>query len=208
VRRRWTDDLIRRELETFLPELDVWPPYPWFRATGRRGLWQAIARRGGPERFAADYGLPYARNARGLSDAQIRARLCAVLRGSDLEMWPSQHWLRSRGGPQLVAAFDRAGGPARWATELGLPLNDSHRHRRGHRWTPESTAAALESLLADRHSWPNRREFETAGLGGLYAALANNEGHHAMAARYRLPLQRPRRRREPKGRASRAGSSG
>jgi hypothetical protein len=59
VSRRWTEDTIRRELEAFLPGFDKFPQYPVFRATGRRGLWQAIAKRGGPERFAEEYGLPY-----------------------------------------------------------------------------------------------------------------------------------------------------
>jgi hypothetical protein len=58
VSRRWTEDSIRRELEAFVPAFEVWPSYTVFRATGRRGLWQAIAKRGGPERLAQDYGLP------------------------------------------------------------------------------------------------------------------------------------------------------
>ena len=88
--RRWTEDSIRRELEAFLPGFEAFPPYPVFRATGRRGLWQAMAERGGPERFAEEYGLPYTRNDRSISDAEIRARLRAALRGSDLPCWPSR----------------------------------------------------------------------------------------------------------------------
>ena len=132
--RRWTEERIRRELEAFLPGFEAFPPYPVFRATGRRGLWQAMAGRGGPERFAEEYGLPYTRKARAITDAEIRARLRATLRGSDLPCWPSRDWLRARGGPELVAAVDRSGGPRRWAHELGLPL----RHLRGQRWTPET----------------------------------------------------------------------
>src|SRR4051812_8045020 len=48
VGRRWTEHMIRRELEAFLPGFDTFPQYPVFRASGRRGLWQAMAKRGGP----------------------------------------------------------------------------------------------------------------------------------------------------------------
>jgi hypothetical protein len=185
--RRWTDESIRRELEAFLPGFDAWPPYPVFRASGRRGLWQAIAQRGGPERFAEEYGLPYKRNDRGLSDAEIRARVRATLRGSDLPCWPSRQWLIERGGRELSAAIDRSGGARRWADELGLPL----RHLPGQRWTRELIAVALEPLLAGRSTWPSRFEFERAGLSGLWFAIHQGEGHPAMAARFGLARKRP-----------------
>jgi hypothetical protein len=191
VARHWTEDAIRRELESFLPAFDAWPPYPWFRATGRRGLWQAIAKRGGPERFAAEYGLAYRPYAWGITEAEVRARLRAALRGSNLAAWPPRAWLRQRAGADLVAAVDRFGGPGRWARELGLPL----RHRQAHRWTPETIEIALANLVAGRQTWPSRREFAEAGLEGLYHAITRTDGHAAMAACYGLPLQRPRRRR-------------
>ena len=184
---RWTDESIRRELEAFLPAFDAWPPYPVFRSSGRRGLWQAIAERGGPERFAEEYGLPYTRNDRGLSEAEIRARLRATLRGSDVSCWPSRRWLIERGGQELSAAIDRSGGARRWAEALGLPL----RHLPGQRWTPELIAAALEPLLAGRWTWPSRLEFERAGLSGLWFAIHNGEGHGALVARFGLPRKRP-----------------
>jgi hypothetical protein len=158
-----------------------------FRASARRGLWQAIAERGGPERFAEEYGLPYTRIDRGLSDAEIRARLRATLRGSDLSCWPSPRWLTERAGTELVAAIDRSGGARRWAEELGLPL----RHLPGQRWTPELIATALEPLLAGRSTWPSRLEFERAGLSGLWFAIHEGEGHAAMAARFGLTRKRP-----------------
>src|SRR3954454_6791776 len=160
--------------------------------------------RAGP--YADDYGLPYTRNARGLSEAQIRTRLRAALRATDLKTWPPNQWLRTRGGSDLVTAIDHTGGPARWARELGLPLHDRHVHRPGKRWTPTTTAAALESLLAGRHTWPSRREFEAAGLAGLHATISKHDGHRTTAARYGLPLQRPRWRHTPSGRATRAGA--
>jgi hypothetical protein len=118
-----------------------------------------------------------------------------VLRGSDLKLWPSNHWLRTHGGSDLITAIDHAGGPARWAHELGLPLRDRYDHRPGQPWTPATTAAALGSLLAGRDSWPSRREFEAAGLSGLYATISKREGHRAMAAHHRLPMQRAQRQR-------------
>jgi hypothetical protein len=59
VGRDGTEDMIRRELEAFLPGFETFPQYPVFRASGRRGLWQAMAKRGGPEGFVEEYGLPY-----------------------------------------------------------------------------------------------------------------------------------------------------
>jgi hypothetical protein len=187
VQRRWTEDSIRRELEAFLPGFDTFPQYPVFRATGRRGLWQAIAKCGGPERFAAEYGLAYQRKAHAIGDAEIRARLRATLRGSDVTCWPSRQWLADRGGRELVAAIDRTGGVRRWAAELGLPLE----HARGQRWTPDTIAAALEPLLVGRSRWPSRLTFKRAGLSGLWWAIHQGEGHAAMAARHGLALTRP-----------------
>ena len=192
--RRWTEERIRRELEAFLPAFDTWPSYPVFRASARRELWEAILARGGPARFAEEYGLPYTPNARRPVDDEIRARLRSALRGSGVVAWPSRAWLQEHVGPDVVAAIDRCGGPGRWAREMGLPFW----HRHGHRWTPETIAAALKRLLAGRSTLPCRREFDEAGLGGLYGAIRATEGHRALAARHGLPLQRPGRHRAPR----------
>jgi hypothetical protein len=196
--RHWTEDDIRRELEAFLPGFETFPPYPVFRASGRRGLWQAMAKRGGPERFAEEYGLPYRRKAHAIGDAEIRTRLRATLRGSDLPSWPSRQWLAETGGDDLLAAVDRSGGPRRWANELGIPLC----HLRGQRWTPELIAAAVEPLIEAHVTWPSRLQFERAGLSGLWSAIHHGEGHAAMAARYGLAMKRPdlQGRREALGR--------
>jgi hypothetical protein len=146
-----------------------------------------MATRGGPERFAEEYGLPYTRNSRAISEAEIRARLRAALRGGDVPCWPSRQWLSECASPELVAAIDRSGGPRRWADELGIPF----RHLRGQRWTPDTVAAALEPLIAGRSTWPSRLQFERAGLSGLWSAIHHAEGHVAMAARYGLTLTRP-----------------
>jgi hypothetical protein len=192
VIRPWTEDRIRRELEAFLPGRDSWPSYPEFRAAGRRGLWQAIARRGGPARFAEEYGLAYSPGRRPVpTDAEVRARLRAVLRGSDVALWPSREWLAEHGGVTLVNAMIRTGGATRWAHEFGVPLQ----RPRLSPWTPEAIARALEPLLAGRRTWPSRREFEAAGLGSLYDAITRSQGHRTAAARCGLPLQRPWRRR-------------
>lgn len=119
-----------------------------FRATGRRGLWRAIAKRGGPEHFAQEYGLPDTRNGHGLTDAEIRTRLRAALRGSNLTVWPAKNWLKARAGAEVVSAIKRSGGPERWASELGLPRG----HARGQRWSDETVALTLERLLAGRRT--------------------------------------------------------
>ena len=133
-----------------------------------------------------------------MTEAEIRARLRGALRGSGVLAWPSRSWVQQHVGADVVAAIDRTGGPGRWARELGLPFV----HRHGHRWTPETIAAALERLLAGRSTWPCRREFEEAGLGGLYGAIRRPRAIAALAARYGLSLQRPGRHRADAARAA------
>jgi hypothetical protein len=190
VGRPWTEERIRRELEAFLPAHDAWPSYRQFRAAGHRGLWEAIARRDGPVRFADEYGLPCTPSPYAVTDDQVRARLRAALRASDVTEWPSRQWLAARGGRGLLRAVERTGGADRWAAELGLPL----RPGRGP-WTAASIEQALEPLLVGRRTWPNRRELAAAGRRGLYDAITNMQGHRALASRYGLPLQRPNRQR-------------
>src|SRR5919205_2226360 len=80
--RHWSEERIRRELEAFLPDHDTFPTYTQFRTSGRRGLWQAMQHYGGPARFADDYGLPLARQPRGLTETEIRNNLRDLLRAS------------------------------------------------------------------------------------------------------------------------------
>jgi hypothetical protein len=114
VRHRWTEDRIRRELEAFLPAFDAWPPYPLFRDQGRRGLWKAIVKHGGPAQFADEYGLPYRPYTWGITEAEVRTRLRAALRGTN-----------RRVAITLVAAGARGRGsgarrrPVRWSQPLG-----------------------------------------------------------------------------------------
>ena len=168
--RPWSEERIRRELDALLPGHDAWPSYTEFRAAGRRELWEALARHGGPARFAEEYGLPYAFKRHAWSDAQVRERLRAALRGSDVPMWPSPRWLAAHGGMRLVSAINRSGGATRWARELGVPL------RRRQPWTPQRIDTALTAFVQGRRTWPSRREFEQAGLGGLYAAIRHGRG--------------------------------
>ena len=126
--RRWTEERIRRELEAFLPGFEAFPPYPVFRATGRRGLWQAMARRGGPERFAEEYGLPYKRNDRAITrrrDPRTPARGAARQRPSLLALAAtgSPSAAAPSWSPRSTAAAARAAGPtssaSRYATCAG-----------------------------------------------------------------------------------------
>jgi hypothetical protein len=149
-------------------------------------------RPGGPARFAEEYGPTYTPGRRPVpTDADVRARLRAVLRSSDVALRPSRRWLAEHGGAELVSAMPRTGGPGRSAHEFGVPLQRPRREP----WTRERIAGGLGPLLAEGRTWPSRREFEAAGLGSLYAAIIRTEGHRALAARYGLPLQRPWRHR-------------
>ncbi len=52
---KWTDERIRAELAEFLRDRDHWPPFAVFDAAGKAALYKAASRRGGIERWAAEF---------------------------------------------------------------------------------------------------------------------------------------------------------
>jgi hypothetical protein len=135
----------------------VLPPYPTFRASGRRDLWQAMAKRGGPERFAEEYGPPYRRNDRAVGDAESRTRLRAALPGSDLA---------------LTEVADRAGRPRSGRRDRSqrrpAPLGERTRTA-----DLPPARAALDARSDGRHDRaPARRALPLAETGLIRARAA------------------------------------
>jgi hypothetical protein len=77
-REPWTETRLRAGLEPFLAGRGEWPRPAEFVAAGRRQLWYAVTRLGGPERWAAEFGLPLptprSRATRGAQASTTRRR--------------------------------------------------------------------------------------------------------------------------------------
>jgi len=87
VASRWTEERVARELEAWFARrcFDVWPTYRTFVRDGHKRLHAELMRRGGPQRWAGELGVPVVVHPRGRrrSDDEVRAELRALLR---------QHW--------------------------------------------------------------------------------------------------------------------
>jgi hypothetical protein len=73
----------------------------------------------------------------------------------------------------------------RIAAELGLATRPI-RTRRTTCWTDERITVALDEFLEDRDSWPSRREFDAAGLGGLLQNITASGRRESWARQYGL----------------------
>lgn len=108
---------------------------------------------------------------------RVREALGEALGERSEGRWPSDEELVYVGRGPLLRQIERRGGPAAWAD----PSTGYSRRRPA--WTEERIRAALSSFLAGRGSWPSQREFQRAGLGGLYSVLARR-GRRAWAHDY------------------------
>jgi hypothetical protein len=186
MRRGWTEERVRRELEQLLPGLEEWPPYAFFRQRGAKRLHAEICRRGGPARWAEEYGLPMRwRRMVRWSETEIREALRHTLSGSDIATWPSLHWLRVRGPPGLAHAVKRTGGPQRWAAEFSVPLTTTPQER---------LERELRDYLADKPEWPSVAQWQRDGRASLLQRVYRDVGAVAWAARLGVPHPRALRR--------------
>jgi Fic family protein len=64
-------------------------------------------------------------------------------------------------------------------------------------WTDDRIETELRELVGNRTRFPARKEFEAAGLGGLYLAVVRNGGTRRWAAVLGLDAPKRGRRREP-----------
>jgi hypothetical protein len=193
TQQRWTEERVARELEAWFAQraIEQWPPYRTFVADGRKRLHAQLMGYGGPQRWAAELGVPLVRRHSGPqhNDAEIRDSLRALLREHRPQRFPSDRWLREHGPPGLAPAVTYTGGGQRWAGELGIP------GPRPPRWTDELIDRELRLLCVGKTHWPTTDEFAKAGQRRLLLAIYRGHGTQWWAQRLGLPQRRRSRSR-------------
>jgi hypothetical protein len=194
----WTDDQIRRRLETFLAGRDEWPRKREFVEAGNSLLWRVVAKYGGTRHWAAQLGVTYVERRGGLppwTKERVRLELAPLLAGR--EHFPSATEVRQGAGNALWRAILRTGGPDRWAAEFGLP-RANRRAGSQRSWTDERIERELRRFLANRDEWPSAGEFNDANLASLFTAIYTYGGVELWAARMNVSLRPPRNSGRPR----------
>jgi hypothetical protein len=119
----------------------------------------------------------------GWSEGRVRRELSQAWEGRD--RWPTADEFRAMGLGQLRLAASAFGSPEVWAREIGVKFS-LHQRRCCARWTAERIEATLRGLCAGSESWPTKPEFESAGLLGLYEAIARAGTRQHLAAKLGL----------------------
>ncbi len=182
--RIWTEERVRTDLAEFLQDWEQWPSRIEFEAAGRTELRDAVRRLGGPERWAAEFGLPLQNLKFGSklawTDERIEAELRRVLDGRDT--WPTRRELERVGRFGLAAAIAQGGGTGYWARRFGLEPSARAGIARPRIWTDDRIRAELEEFCRGRTTWPTERQFLDAGRSGLYSAACHYGGARHWAA--------------------------
>lgn len=195
----WTDDRIRRELVGFLRGRTVWPLRIEFERSGLKPLRDALGRRGGPERWAAEFRLPLANlrsgSKRVWGEERIEQELRRFLRGRT--HWPSRRAFDEAGLSSLLTALYRRGGPDYWARRMGMQRTVRPGGAGRRIWTDERLRHELGGFCSGRTTWPPQRVFREAGRERLYraASLYGGVGYWAD----QIGLERYRRAGAPTG---------
>jgi hypothetical protein len=195
----WTEERVRADLEEFLSGWTYWPSRLEFEAAGHKLLRDAIRRLGGPERWAAEFGLPL-RNLKSGSklawtDERIETELRAIVDGRDT--WPTRREFERMGRFGLATAISHRGGTAYWARRLGFKAPPRAGIGRPRVWSDARIRAELEAFCRGRTIWPTEREFLAAGKSKLYNAVCHYGGPTYWAAE--LGLVRGRRHGPARG---------
>ena len=189
----WTEARVRADLEEFFHGWTYWPSRLEFEAAGRKLLRDAIRRLGGPERWAAEFGLPLQNlksgSKRAWTDERIEAELRSIVDGRDT--WPTRREFERVGSFGLATAISHRGGTALWARRLGFPAPPRAGMGRRRLWSDERIRAELEKFCRGRTTWPTEREFLAAGKSKVYNAACHYGGTAHWAAE--LGLVRTRR---------------
>jgi hypothetical protein len=189
----WTEERVRADLEEFLRGWSHWPSRLEFEAAGRKLLRDAIRRLGGPERWAAEFGLPLQNLKSGSklawTDERTEAELRSIVDGRDT--WPTRREFERMGSFGLAAAVSHRRGTAYWARRFGFEASPRAGIGRPRLWTDERIRAELEQFCRGRTTWPTEREFLAVGKSKLYTAVCHYSGPGHWAAE--LGLVRTRR---------------
>ena len=192
--RIWTEGHVSHELEAFLAGRDEWPRAAEFADAGRSVLRRAVARHGGPRRWARELGVDYVeRTPPAWNQQRVRRELASFLNGH--ATFPTAGEFEAAGRGALWRAVKRTGGSDRWAPEFGV-APPSHRPGSRRFWTDARIETQLRRFLAGRDVWPRVSEFNDAGLASLFTAAYTYGGIAHWAARMgvrRRPLRNPGR---------------
>jgi hypothetical protein len=191
----WPDERIRKELSAFVGGASIWPAYNEFTRARKLRLRRAIKWTGGPERWAEEIGVrlpPNRWEVEHWSYARIREGVATFT--ADRSDFPARPEFYAAGLGRLYQAIHRAHVRDRLSVELGLALPPGRKILKKVRWTEPAIKTALDELVIGRTTWPSRRDFKGAGLGGLDEALQRSGTRQAWADRYGLPVQRRRPR--------------
>jgi len=182
----WTPGRTRRVVTPFLADRGEWPRFSEFQAAGLGLAHANLQRLGAMHKWAEEFGLAYPIPRRamvGWSEGRVRRELSQALEGRD--RWPTADEFRAMGLGQLRLAASAFGSPEGWAREIGVTFS-LHQRRCCARWTAERIEATLRALCAGSERWPTKPEFESAGLLGLYEAIARAGTRQHLAAKLGL----------------------
>jgi ribosomal protein L13E len=170
---RWTEERVRGELAEFLSGHREWPSAVTFERGGRSALRRAVARTGGPERWAAEFGLALSSRRSGSRRRWTPEALESSVQPlvARLGRWPTKAEFRAAGLESALTAMYRFEGIEAWRERLGVGPRQA-RARRSRRWTDERLERELRTFCRGRSTWPTEREFLAAGRGRLYRAAS------------------------------------
>lgn len=174
----WTEERIRQELAGYLNGRTVWPSRAQFERDGLTALRNAVNRTGGPDHWAAEFGLTrenrLAGIRRGWTPDAIEAQLREFI--GDSTMWPTRREFERAGLTGLLSAIYRREGPTYWARRFKVRRHRGAAPPRRARWTEQRIRQELEDFCAGREAWPTEREFVEAGKRSLYRAASRTGG--------------------------------
>jgi len=166
----WTEEKISTDLRRFLRGKTVWPSRKTFEAAGKKTLRDAVQRTGGPERWAAEFGLARRDQRSGSRRVWTEERIEEALRellDGRTEWLPKKDFI-AHGAGSLISAVYLRGGPDYWAKRLGVARSHKPRPFHATKWPEARIRRELRALCAGRKAWPPFSEFVAAGKGDLY----------------------------------------
>ena len=101
--------------------------------------------------------------------------------------WPALETFLDAGRFRLHEQVMLQGGERWWADQLGLRLRKSCARRSS--WDEERIRGTLSTYLADKTSWPTRRQFEADGMRGVRVAINRTGGIDRWIHEFALPRQ-------------------
>jgi hypothetical protein len=185
--RRWSRARLERELRAFINGRAYFPAADSFQAAGRSRLYRQMQLQGGAKRWSQELGLPRRSYSPSWPDEKVRAELARYLAGKT--EWPTSRQFLVDGESTLRGAVSATGGVRRWADEFDMP-RASRRHNGPLRyWTEARVREQLTRLCHGRTTFPSRKDFQHAGLGGLHQILQREHTINAWAREFGLPRQ-------------------